>query len=125
MPRLMTIGSNALLAVLVFIAIGLFATGADAQQCEEIRFAPGASYGDVSGQVIDGSPMCFTFGAGAGQSARLDLTGSDNTCFNIEGVVDCQDSYAFATARQTYRVMVHQLFPRTVPETFDLRLTIR
>lgn len=107
------------------LAFGLLATSAAAQDCAEIRFASGTSSGEVAGEAIEGSPMCFTFGSGAGQTAQLDLSGSDNACFSIDGVVDCQANYSFQTAARTYRVGVHQLFPRSAAETFTLRLTIR
>lgn len=110
------------LATLLFAAL---ATGASAQSCSEIRFAPGASSGEVSGQVTDGSPLCFSFGTGAGQSARLQLFGSENTCFGVTGVIDCQDDFSFRTQRGMYRVMVHQLFRSPASETFTLRLSIR
>lgn len=108
-----------------FLVLSLLATDAIAQQCEEIRFSPGTSSGEVSGQVIKESPMCFTFGSGAGQTARLDLSGSDNACFSIDDVVDCQSKYSFATARRTYTVTVFQLFPQAEAEIFNLRLTIQ
>lgn len=69
--------------------------------------------------------MCYTFGSGAGQIARLVLSGSDNACFTIDDVVDCQTNYSFETARQTYSVGVFQLFPRSEPETFNLQLNIQ
>jgi hypothetical protein len=75
--------------------------------------------------VIKESPMCFTFGSGTSQTARLDLSGSDNVCFSIEDVVDCQSNYNFATARRTYTVTVFQLFPQPAAEIFNLRLTIQ
>lgn len=107
-----------------FLLVG-FAATADAQSCEEIRFSAGSSSGEVSGTVIEGAPMCFTFGSGAGQIATLNLSGSDNACFGIDGVVDCSVSYQFQTERQTYRVRVNQLFPRPEVEPFVLRLEIQ
>ncbi|SIO06737.1 hypothetical protein SAMN05444722_0297 [Rhodovulum sp. ES.010] len=98
---------------------------AQAQGCMEIRFAPGAYSGEVAGRVTDGAPLCFTFGSGAGQTARLELFGSENTCFAIPGVVDCQDDFSFRTAPTTYRVDVVQLFYAPAWEQFTLRLTIR
>lgn len=107
------------------LAFGLFATPATAQVCEEIKFLPGSSSGEVSGRVIEGSPTCYTFASGAGQTATLVLSGSENACFTIDGVVDCQASHNFETARQTYTVGVFQLFPRTEAETFSLELSIQ
>lgn len=111
--------------VSAFLALAFLGTGATAQQCQQIRFLSGASSGEVSGTVIEGSPKCFTFGSGAGQMASLDLSGSENACFSIDGVIDCQANYSFETAGRTYRVGVFQLFPRSEAETFNLRLTIR
>lgn len=102
-----------------------FATGATSQECEEIRFSPGASLGEVSGRVIEGSPTCYTFASGAGQTATLVLSGSENACFTIDGVVDCRVNYNFETARRTYTVGVSQLFPKTEAETFSLELSIQ
>jgi len=100
------------------------ATEAPAQGCIEIRFQPGAVSGEVSGRVTDGAPLCFTFGSGAGQTARLQLFGSENVCFSVAGVVDCQDDFSFRTAPTTYRVDVVQLFYAPTWEQFALRLTI-
>ena len=113
-----------MLRLIAAVVLGFWATGAAAQSCHEIRFSTGASSGDVSGQVTDGQPMCFTFGSGAGQTARLQLSGSDNTCFSITGVIDCQSEYSFRTQRQIYTVNVFQLFRSTASEQFNLRLTI-
>lgn len=98
---------------------------AAAQSCPEIRFAPGGSSGEVSGRVTDNAPLCFVFGTGAGQTARLQLLGSDNTCFTIPGVTDCQDDFSFRTSAGTYRVNVFQLFRAPAYEQFTLRLSIR
>ncbi len=113
--------------MLKFIAQFIFcllATGVSAEECKEIRFASGKSSAVVSGRVIEASPMCLTFSTGAGQTARLDQSGSDNACFTIEGVVDCQESYSFRTDQQTYRFRIFQLFPRSESEVVSLRLSI-
>lgn len=110
---------------LFVLLAALWTTGASAQSCSEIRFAPGTSSGVVSGRVTDAQPLCFTFGSGAGQTARLQLSGSDNACFSISGVVDCQSDYSFGTRQQVYQVGVFQLFPRGGAEQFNLQLTIR
>ena len=110
-----------------FAAIGLLllATEASAQACQEIRFAPGAVSGDVQGQVSEGQPLCFSFATGAGQTARLQLSGTQNACFNVRGLVDCQDDFSFRTAARSYQVDVHQLFRGPGAETFSLQLSIR
>ena len=114
-----------MLKLLVKIIFLLYAVDASAEECQEMRFAPGASSAVVSGKVIEGSPMCLTFGTGAGQTARLELSGSDNACFTIEDVVDCQANYSFETTQRTYRFRIFQLFPRAPAETVSLRLAIQ
>ncbi len=104
---------------------GLWAGEASAQGCSEIRFASGAYSGEVAGAVSDGWPLCFRFGSGAGQTARLQIIGNENTCFTIPGVTDCQDDFSFRTRRQSYEVRVFQLFRAPGAENFRLRLTIR
>jgi len=69
--------------------------------------------------------MCLTFGSGAGQTARLELSGSNNACFTIDDLVDCQSNYSFRTAEQMYRFRIFQLFPKTSAENVSLRLTIQ
>ena len=111
-----------LIAVLL---LSLWATTAVSQNCSEIRFDRGSSSGEVGGQVTEGWPMCFVFGTGAGQLARLQLFGSENTCFTVPGVTDCQDDYSFYTGSGFYQVNVFQLFRSTASEQFTLRLSIQ
>ncbi|MBI6629680.1 hypothetical protein [Pontibaca salina] len=105
--------------------LGLWATTSASQNCLEIRFDRGHSSGEVSGQVSDGWPMCFVFGTGAGQLARLELFGSENTCFTVPDVIDCQGDYSFYTGSGFYQVIVFQLFRRPASEQFTLRLSIQ
>lgn len=104
---------------------GLFAASSASAACSEIRFAPGAYSGEVEGYVIDGEPRCFTFGTGAGQTARLQIFGSDNTCFTVPGIADCRDELSFSTRRRDYQVNVFQLFRKVSYDPFTLRLTIK
>lgn len=106
------------------LLVAFWAGGARAEDCTEIKFAPGTSSGEVSGTVIEGRPVCLSFGSGAGQTARLQLFGSDNACFTVFDVVDCQIDYSFRTERKTYTLNVFQLFPSPSYEQFTFRLTI-
>ena len=105
--------------------VGFLASGARAEDCPAIKFAKGASSGEVSGQVTDGEGRCFSFAAGADQTARLQLTGSENACFSVYDVADCQTDLSFPTGARTYRLTVAQLFPGPNGEAFKLKLTIR
>ena len=106
--------------------VGFLASGARAEDCPAIKFAKGASSGEVSGQVTDGGDArCFSFAAGAGQTARLQLTGSENVCFTVYDIADCRTDLSFPTGARTYRLTVAQLFPGPGGEAFKLKLTIR
>lgn len=111
--------------IAALFAFGLCAGAASAQGCHEIRFDRGASSGEVSGRVTDNQPLCFTFGSGAGQTARIQLLGSRNTCFSIIGVADCRDDYSFTTQRRPYQINVSQLMRAGRYEDFTLRLSIQ
>ena len=106
-------------------AFAVLGAAAAAQPCSEIRFQRGAHSGEVAGRVTDLEPLCFTFAAAAGQTARVELLGSENTCFTIPGVTECQADVSFRTAARGYEVQVYQLFRRLAWEAFRLRLTIR
>ncbi|SMC93355.1 hypothetical protein [Primorskyibacter flagellatus] len=110
--------------IAAIFAIIASASMASAQSCPEIRFAKGAYSGGVGGVVSDGAPQCYTFGTGNGQTARLQLSGSNNACFSVVGLADCQTDFSFVTSRQTYRVFVVQLFPSPAAEQFGLTLSI-
>lgn len=110
--------------LIAFCCVLFWAVGASAQGCHEIKFARGASSGEVSGQVSDAQSLCFSFGSGAGQTARIELFGSENACFGVLGIIDCQDDFTFTTERRTYQILVSQLFRTLGSENFRLRLTI-
>ncbi|MEM7644319.1 MAG: hypothetical protein AAF366_17605 [Pseudomonadota bacterium] len=107
-----------------YLPLVLWTGAAAAQSCSEIRFAPGTASGEVTAGVTDGRPACFRFGSGNDQVARIQLFGSENACFNVRGVVDCQDDFSFRTERQTYVIDVTQLFPAPDIEDVRIRLTI-
>ena len=114
---------------LIAFSLALFCGGlASAQGCHEIKFARGASSGEVGGFVSETESLCFTFGSGAGQTARVELFGSENACFVVDGIVDgsvdCIDDFTFTTQRRMYQVNVYQLFRSLGVEQFRLRLTI-
>ena len=114
-----------MLRMVAVLFLAFLASGATAEDCPAIKFAKGASSGEVSGQVTDGDARCFSFAAGTGQTARLQLSGSENVCFTVYDIADCQIDLSFPTGARTYRPIVAQLFPAPRAEAFTLRLTIR
>ena len=77
------------------LGLVLLASGAAAQSCTEIRFAPGASSGVVSENIGFEEYHCYRFSSGAGQTATLKLSAGLYVCFTIRDVVDCQGEYVF------------------------------
>lgn len=102
---------------------GLLATAASAQSCREIKFARGASSGEVTGIVSDTKTDCYTFGTGAGQAVRLQSLGNLNICLTMSNI-DCTGDIAFTSRKGTYQVNVMPLF-RSGGDAYRLRLTIR
>ena len=86
---------------------GLLATAASAQSCREIKFARGASSGEVTGIVSDTKTDCYTFGTGAGQAVRLQTLGNLNICLTMSNI-DCTGDIAFTSRKGTYQVNVSQ-----------------
>ena len=110
--------------IVIAAAAALWAAAAAAQLCPEIRFSPGASSGEFSSRVIAGQPQCFSFPTGLGQTARVQILGSDNACFTVDGLADCRDDLSFLTTEGRYTFRVFQLFDRPAWETYTLRLSI-
>ena len=66
------------------LALGALGAGAQAQDVREIRFAPGASSGTVSGAVVRGTRDVYAFTARKGQTAELRLVSLEsNAAFSI------------------------------------------
>ncbi|WP_164196234.1 hypothetical protein [Salipiger sp. PrR003] len=110
------------------LCAGMIATGAYAQSCPEIRFAPGASSGVVSGNVVEDGVACFRFGAGAGQTAtaRIIAEPIGDLCLVVIGEVDClQSEYTWKTQRGTQELRVGHMYRSVGTTPFKLELSIR
>lgn len=95
------------------------------QSCKEIRFAPGASSGAVSGMIAARESVCYRFGSGAGQTARLRLVTGPFACFNVDEFVECQGEATFTTQARSYRVTVFTFDSRRAYGPYSLELSIR
>lgn len=95
--------------------------------CQEIRFAPGASAGVVTGEVPADGHLCFTIKVGDGQRAEVaveDLSPVD-MIVTIPGAGDAQDSFAWTTRSGTYEILVAPLFRASGPAPFRLHVAVR
>lgn len=111
-----------LIAVLI---LSMWGSGAVGQSCTEIRFAPGASSGDVHGKIGFNEYHCYRFRSGAGQTARLKLSAGPFACFSVRDIVDCQDDYIFNTQARAYEVIVSTFDRRAAYGPYLLELSIR
>lgn len=102
----------------------LAAGAAPAQTCEAIRFAPGASSGEVAGLAPPDGVLCYALEVGEGQRARVRVLDGRNVAFSVEGRVDAQEDYAFVTERGTDRILVFQLMRAAAPEPFVLEVSV-
>lgn len=95
------------------------------QSCKEIRFAPGASSGVVSGMIAARESVCYRFGSGAGQTARLKLVTGPYACFNVDEIVECQGEATFTTQARSYKITVFTFDSRRAYGPYSLELSIR
>ena len=98
---------------------------AQAQGCQEIRFARGAYSGEVVGVAPAEGLSCYTLGVGAGQRARVRVIGDNAMAFNIPGVAENRDDVTFVTRAGTYRIDVYQTFRSVQALPFRLFVEVR
>jgi hypothetical protein len=80
-----------------FIALLVLALPAHAQdRCTEVHFERGQSSATIRGSAPAEDVVCYTFGAGAGQTANLKVTGR-NVIVSVIGVGDARTSWTFKT----------------------------
>jgi hypothetical protein len=79
---------------------------------------------DNSGTAPPEDTICYSFAAGAGQTARLRVTGN-NMIISVIGVGDGRDSWTFTTKAQTYKFIVGQLMRSVTLEPYTVTLSIK
>ncbi|EYD71532.1 hypothetical protein Rumeso_04933 [Rubellimicrobium mesophilum DSM 19309] len=111
----------------VALALGLVPAVASAQApCQEIRFAPGASEGVVTGEVPADSSLCFTIEVGEGQHAEVSVEdlGPDVMIVTVPGVSEVQESIDWTTRAGIYEIRVMPLFRSRGYNAFRLRVAV-
>lgn len=105
-------------------AAWLLPLSAQAQNCEAIRFPPGAHGTEITGIAPADGVLCYTLGTGANQSATIRVLEGRNTVFSILDVVDAQTEYRFQTQAREYRILVTQLMRAALGEPFRLSVQV-
>ena len=109
----------------VLLAVSALAASASAaEECHAGHFKPGTSSITLRGTAPPDQALCYTFAAGAGQTADLRITGR-NMILSVEGVGDARDAFTFKTKPQTYRFIVGQLMRSVTAEAYAVTLSVR
>jgi hypothetical protein len=110
---------------LPFIVSLVLALPAHAQDgCTEVHFERGQSSATIRGSAPAEDVVCYSFGAGAGQTANLKVTGR-NVVVSVIDVGDARTSWTFKTKAQTYKFVVGQLMRAVTPEPFTVTLSVK
>jgi hypothetical protein len=118
------VSASGVIAILFAASLRLGPSIAQAQDnCTPIHFARGASSLVIQGQAPANGVNCYTFKAGEGQTARLQVTGR-NTIISVIGIGDARQAWTFRTKAQTYQFVVGQLMRAVQPEPYTLTLSI-
>lgn len=107
------------------LLIGLVAAPAAAcDQTTEIRFARGATSGEVSGMAPFPGSRCYTIEVGDAQTVRVTLVDGAGLAFRVDGVVDFATDHAFVSRRGTYRIGVFHQTRSVAAYPFRLRVAV-
>jgi len=109
----------------MMLCVSLLAFGAQAADCMQIRFAPGASSVEIRGEAPPNDVLCYEMRTGGGQDARIRVLEGRNTFVSVEGVADAQTDSSFTTEPRTYRLRVGQLMRAARPEAFRLLVSVK
>jgi len=96
---------------------------ASAQGCQTIRFAPGSTSGALEGIVSPDDALCYQVEVGAGQTARVQVTGR-NMMFSIPGIADGRDDFSWTTSAGSFQILVSQLMRSASDEPFTLVVSV-
>ena len=118
------ISQQALPIAALVVSVTSVASPRAQENCRPIRFAPGHSAVTVQGIAPPDDAVCYSFAAGAGQTARLKVTGT-NMIVSVIGIGDARDSWTFTTRAQAYKFVVGQLMRSVTPEPYTVTLSIR
>jgi hypothetical protein len=112
-------------AVLGGLLITILMPAASAQEnCRSVQFNRGQSSATLRGTAPPDGVTCYTFAAGAGQTASIKVTGR-NMIISVPGIGDDRQSWTFPTKNQTYKFIVTQEMRSVTPELYTVTLSIK
>ena len=111
--------------LLVLVTCALAAGVAHAQEnCTPVHFERGQSSAIIHGTAPPQDLICYTFDAGASQTAKLKVSGS-NMIISVVGIGDARKSWTFKTKAQTYKFIVGQLMRSVSNAPYIVTLSVR
>jgi hypothetical protein len=111
--------------LLVLLTCVLTTAAAHAQEnCAPVHFERGKSSAIIHGTAPPEGVICYTFDAGAGQTANLKVSGS-NMIISVVGIGDARDAWTFKTEVQTYKFIVTQLMRSVSNAPYTVTLSVR
>jgi hypothetical protein len=111
--------------LLVLLTAALGAGAAHAQEnCTPVHFERGKSSAIIHGTAPPEDVICYTFDAGAGQTANLKVS-SSNMIISVVGIGDARESWTFKTKAQTYKFIVGQLMRSVSNAPYTVTLSVR
>ena len=118
-------GISCEVGLLVLLTYALVAVATHAQEnCTPVHFERGKSSAIFHGTAPPEDVICYTFDAGAGQTANLKVSGS-NMIISVVGIGDARESWTFKTKAQTYKFIVSQLMRSVSNAPYTVTLSVR
>lgn len=98
-----------------------------AENCTEIRFAPGKTSAELHGEAPANDVICYTMRTGAGQQASIQVLEGANTIVTVLGVpeAEARQDIAFTTQASRYDIRVGQLMRALEPEPFRMLVSVK
>jgi hypothetical protein len=103
-------------------AVAIPAHGQD--NCKPVVFPKGQTITTLQGNAPAMGPVCYTFDAAAGRTARLKVTGT-NMAMSVVDVGDDREEFNFPTQAQTYKFLVFQQMRSASPQRYTVMMELK
>ena len=112
--------SNLMLGICM-LSFGAYA----AEECTEIRFAPGATSVEIKGEAPPDDVICYLMRTGANQQAQIQVLEGANTIVTVIDVADARQELSFTTQARQYEILVGQLMRAIEAEPFRILVSVK
>ena len=112
--------SNMMLGICI-LSFGAYA----AEECTEIRFAPGATSVEIKGEAPPEDVLCYLIRTGANQKAKIKVLEGSNTMVSVIDVADGREEISFTTQARQYEIRVSQSLRASEAEPFRMLVSVK